>query len=87
MSRVREEKKVIATNTCYKFYCDDCGKLIMTSWEYDDGYYATPDKFTVYGNEIKGDYCKECGTKRLNEIKAYLDKALDPHSKKKEDNR
>ena len=82
MSEIFKEEEVVTTQTCHKFYCDDCGKLIMESWEYDEGYYARPDEFTVYNNKINGDYCKECGTKRVDEIRAYLNKALNPHNKK-----
>lgn len=49
------------------FYCDKCRKEILSSIEYDDGYYEEPDlKFNEYDDIIKQvigkdtHLCKEC---------------------------
>ena len=68
--------------TTYDFYCDCCGKHIMSSTEYDDGWYETPNQ-----NDIKfhldrigwlvlplGILCDDClNTKRKDVLNKLLD--------------
>ena len=84
MSKKIIKEQVTTEKNTHVFYCDDCGKLLMESWEYDDGYYASPDEFTVCGRRIVGDYCKECGEKRVAEIKSKLDALFNPHKYEEE---
>ena len=39
---LRSEKEVVKTNCVHDFYCDRCGRHMLTSVEYEDGYYDTP---------------------------------------------
>ena len=56
----------------YEYYCDDCGKLIMSSIEYDDGYVEEPKEFYLRNILLKGHFCKECGKKKISEAENYL---------------
>lgn len=56
----------------HSFYCDECGDLIMELLEYDDGYYESFKKFYLHGIYLKGNYCKECGKKKIEEATLYL---------------
>ena len=54
----------------HSFCCDDCGKFLFTSTEYD-GYYEEPRTFNIQRVKLKGHYCDECGLKRVNDVIAY----------------
>ena len=71
MSEVLKEIEKTDTITNHTFYCDDCGKYLLTSQEYDDGYYEEPRTFNIQHVKLKGHYCDECGLKRVNDVIAY----------------
>ena len=70
----------------HSFYCDDCGKHLGTSQEYEDGYYQTFGEFEQsfclkHSNmwngksewfELKKCLCDECKEKTLLRIKSAL---------------
>lgn len=60
--------EVKRNETIHRFHCDDCGKIILESAEYDDGYYETPRKITIQHVKLIGDYCVDCGEKRAKEV-------------------
>ena len=72
------ERIVERTKIEHEFYCDECGKFIGTSEEYDDGYYAKIGEAKWHYNGDKGwlakrgNYCAECRAK----IGASIDDAL-----------
>lgn len=85
MSKKIIKEQVTTEKITHVFYCDDCGKLIMSSSEYGDGYYECPNEFTICGNRrIEGHYCNNCGNKRVHDIEAYLRAALNPHNLREE---
>lgn len=66
------EKEIAREEQVYHtFYCDKCGKYLLTSIEYEDGYYCEPNhtKMEIYlfGKWFyldKGIYCVECEAKK-----------------------
>lgn len=74
------------TEECIKrkhvFYCDICGKFILSSVEWEDGYYHKPTEIKVSvefpcgcGNNLNYDLtdtCTECAAKKLAEINMRL---------------
>jgi hypothetical protein len=63
-----EEHEITEIQITHEFYCDDCGKFLLKSNEYEDGYYDKPDKYYIQHVKLKGHYCAECGTKRVNKV-------------------
>ena len=70
MEEINEYETKI-TEKVHEFYCDDCEKFLMTSKEYDDGWYETPKKFRIQHVELKGHYCEKCGEERVNKVVDY----------------
>lgn len=66
-------KKIKTTKNMYEYYCDNCGKLIGTSLEYDDGWVEPLGEFVQEVN-IDGWYklekclCDECARKETERI-------------------
>ena len=61
------------------FYCDECGKYLGQSLEYNDGYYEELGKFELQcyiDNRyiLHKHLCKECESKLLLEIERELRK-------------
>ncbi len=62
----------------HEFYCDDCGCLVGTSHEYEDGYYEQPGRcvYKVYlgGNWLikEATFCDDCGNKFEHALKSTL---------------
>ena len=64
------------------FYCDICNKEIMSSEEYDDGYYKDPgflpDIIVSGAGNKREDYCNtitlcnECKEKKLSQIRTAI---------------
>lgn len=71
MSEIRKETYTTDVIIEHSFYCDDCGKFLFTSTEYDDGYYEEPRSFNIQHVKLKGHYCDECGLKRVNDVIVY----------------
>jgi hypothetical protein len=71
MSEKYEEVATAIIMRKHNFFCDDCGKFLLSSTEYDDGYYMKPKEFYIQHVKLKGFYCEECGTKRCNDVIAY----------------
>lgn len=71
MSEVIKEIMKSVSTANHIFYCDDCGKYLLTSTEDDDGYYDEPRGFNIQHVRLKGYYCDECGLKRVNDVIAY----------------
>ena len=72
-----EVKEIQVTNLLHVFYCGECGKKIMESEEYDDGWYEKPyyieeDIFVRGVNEryvyISDFLCDECRSKKIDEL-------------------
>lgn len=66
-------KKIKTTKKMYEYYCDNCGKLIGTSLEYDDGWVEPLGEFVqkVYiGSwyELKKCLCDACARKEKEKI-------------------
>lgn len=62
----------------HEFYCDDCGKHLGTSEEYDDGWYDEIGMFQlvipVDGRlHLEKYLCDNCREKFLNDFKATLE--------------
>lgn len=71
MSEIRQEIMTADITIKHLFQCDDCGKFLLESTEYDDGYYEEPKPFYIQHVMLKGHYCEECGRKRVNDVIAY----------------
>lgn len=62
----------------HSFYCDECGKHLGTSREYDDGWYEMFGKLELRFNIVNGWYhinkcfCEDCKNKFLSKIKVAL---------------
>jgi len=65
------EYEIKTTTRTYEYYCDDCGKLIMKSIEFDDGWVEEPKTFYIQHVRLKGHFCKECGQKRVDKVTDY----------------
>lgn len=72
-----EIKEVKETRNLHIFYCEKCGKKIMESQEFDDGYYAEPDwideSIFVRANKNRyiyqaGYFCEDCWKKATDEL-------------------
>ena len=70
------KKKQIKTKILHEIYCDDCGKYLGTSEEYEDGYYEEDGKFEmgVYIPEycwyhINKCFCEECKEKFVSKFR------------------
>lgn len=76
--KVTEEvKEIQVTNRLHIFYCSECGKKIMESEEYDDGWYETPynieEDIFIAADRTRyvytSDYlCDECKPKKIDEL-------------------
>ncbi len=60
-----------------EFYCDDCGKFLGKSEEYDDGYYEKLGEFEVKFNfngwyKLEKHLCDECKEKETKKIEKSL---------------
>ena len=73
-------RKIEKVEIQHDFYCDKCGKKVLSSIEYDDGYYDEPEEEIIYKIIIEHDWyfykkclCKECKEesvkKLINELK------------------
>jgi len=60
--------------TMHEFYCDECGCLLGSSEEWDDGYYEEIGEVSwSFGNfEKNGHYCDKCKEKVWNKLKKTL---------------
>lgn len=65
----------------HEFYCDDCGKCIGRSEEYDDGYYERFGELAFHFNlkdigwySIEKCLCDDCKEKYIDELKETLQK-------------
>lgn len=61
----------------HSFYCDECGKYLGTSKEYDDGWYKKFGEFElrVYVNDwyhINKCLCENCENKFVSKVRAAL---------------
>ena len=66
-------KTIRGDRKAHNFFCDNCGKELGSSVEYDDGYYAQCGEYEqkIYIDdwyEIKANYCKDCAEKKTQEI-------------------
>lgn len=71
------EVKKNATANEIEFYCDDCGKFLGKTEEYDDGCYEELGKFMVefYFDEwykLEKHLCNECKEKESKKLKETL---------------
>lgn len=71
MSEIRTTTYKTDVDVQHTFYCDDCGKFLLSSTECEDGYYEEPRTFNIQHVKLKGHYCDECGLKRVNDVIAY----------------
>ena len=68
-----EVKKIEVEEVTHSYYCDDCGKLLLSSVEHDDCYHAEPPRFYLSsGICLEGHYCNDCGMKRIRDALSYL---------------
>lgn len=64
----------------HNIYCDKCEKHIMTSYEYEDGWYQEPQQLRAFYLDNYGwlendmQLCDECQTKIISQIKLELEK-------------
>lgn len=64
--------------TIHHISCDECGKHICDSKEYDDGYYEDPSGYeqtinTYYGwYVLRANLCAECRNKKNEALKKLL---------------
>lgn len=72
-------KTIYKTTREHTFYCDKCNSLILSSIEYDDGYYEEPYRavcgFYLANDFLEKDFgclCKECLKKEIEEHKKLL---------------
>lgn len=58
-------EEIPATKTMHSIYCDDCGKYIATSEEFDDGYFYNPAEFSckILSYRYEKELCDECKEK------------------------
>lgn len=83
-------EKIPSTKTIHKIYCDDCGKFITSSVEYDDGYYKNPADFScsIYTDDrytLEKELCEECKQKYYTKIRnALLEIGFKVESEKRE---
>lgn len=65
------------TRNLHVFHCEKCGKKIMESMEYDDGWYEEPDwineSIFIHANNERyiyqaGFFCKDCLKKATDEL-------------------
>lgn len=79
-------EEVPSVDIVHRFYCDECQKLLMESFEYDDGYYSEPRSLNkrIQIENKKFVYCKvlceDCANK-VNE--RFKEKILDNEELKK----
>ena len=71
------ERKIERVERGHDFYCDECGKYLGSSEEYDDGYYHEIGNFELklYTDKwlvLKKHYCNECRRKFLNKLNLIL---------------
>ena len=73
--------KTVSTKTIevrvHSFYCDECGKYLGTSEEFDDGYFASFGDLLIdiyVGNRyiLKKCLCEDCTNKLREKIKLSL---------------
>ena len=58
-------KEIPTTKTVHHIYCDECGRFITQSTEYDDGYFSNPADFSCsffffLGYTFEKELCEEC---------------------------
>ena len=76
MEKVKETIKKVKQYE-HSFYCDDCGKYLGTSQEYDDGWYEEFGEFELKFH-IDGWYrinkclCDDCRKKFIENLKVAL---------------
>lgn len=61
----------------HEFYCDECGKYIGTSYEYDDGWYDELGEFELACNingwlRLKKCLCDKCAHEFINKVRTVL---------------
>lgn len=58
-------EEVPTTKILHKIYCDECGKFITSSIQYDDGYFYNPSEFSceILGYTFEKHLCEECKDK------------------------
>lgn len=68
-------RKIEKVEIQHDFYCDECGKRVFSSIEYDDGYYDEPEEEIFYKIIIENDWyfykkclCEECKEKHIKEL-------------------
>ena len=77
MEQIKSTIKTIEKRQ-HLFYCDECGKYLGASTEYDDGYYQTYGdfrlKFCVVDNwyRVTKCFCDDCREKFINNVKTNL---------------
>lgn len=76
MEKSKEIIKEIKTYE-HSFYCDECGKYLGTSQEYDDGWYKDIGEFEMkfYIDEwytVRKHLCDECRKNFMEDLKANL---------------
>lgn len=67
-------EEIPTTEIIHKIYCDDCGKCIATSEEYDDGYFYNPAEFSckILSYTYEKELCDECKEKFYTKLKNAL---------------
>ena len=77
MDRVKDEQ-ITVTHRVHEFYCDDCGKLLGSCVECDDGYYKQFGEYErsafVSRNrmKLKKHLCDKCALAMTQKIEAAL---------------
>lgn len=63
ISKLKEKKEIIKTT--HEFYCDNCGKFLGSSEEWEDGYYekfgSFENKLDIYNSRVHNKKYKESG--------------------------
>lgn len=67
-------EEIPSTKTVHNIYCDECGKFITSSIEYDDGYFSNPAEFSCkfLGYTFEKELCRECQEKFYTKMKDTL---------------
>lgn len=67
-------EKIPSTKTIHNIYCDECGKFITSSIEYDDGYFKNPAEFScrILSYKFEKELCEECKEKFYTKLRDAL---------------
>ena len=73
MDKIETIERVVEERI-HRFYCDDCGKFLGKSTEWDDGYYEEIGNFsTHYGcHYIKKHLCDKCKDEFVSKLNQAL---------------